>query len=545
MAIVVKDRVRETSNTSGTGSLTLDGAVPGFQSFQTIGTGNQTYYCIAGQVDWEVGLGTVNASTLSRDSVYASSNAGNLVNFSTERKQVFCTYPAVNQPGESVQTFLNTPSSANLRAAVTDETGTGALVFATSPVLTTPNLGVPSAVTLTNATGLSLATGVTGTLAVANGGTGITSLGTGVATALGVNTGTAGAFVVNGGALGTPSAGTLSSCSGLPVSTGISGLGTNVATALAVNVGSAGAVVVNGGALGTPSSGTLSSCSGLPISTGVAGLGTGVAAFLATPTSANLAAAVTGETGTGALVFATSPTLVTPTIGVATATSVNGVVINRGLNNETESVAIGDTALDSATSASKNTCIGYAAGTQITSASESVCIGAQSGKDLDSGKGIYIGRDSQASSGGADKEIAIGFNVTGKGNDTAFLGGSNGAYNGKNVTTWETTSDQRIKREIADAQGGLAIIDALRVRNFRYKTAEEMPLDTNGRPMVTGLDPDPVRIGFIAQELEQVLPTAVTTQSNGVRSVSLDPLHYHLIMAVQQLSARVAALEAK
>jgi hypothetical protein len=545
MALVVKDRVRETSNTSGTGSLTLDGAVPGFQSFQTIGTGNQTYYCIAGQVDWEVGLGTVNASTLSRDSVYASSNAGNLVNFSTERKQVFCTYPAVNQPGESVQTFLNTPSSANLRAAVTDETGTGALVFATSPVLTTPNLGVPSAVTLTNATGLSLATGVTGTLAVANGGTGITSLGTGVATALGVNTGTAGAFVVNGGALGTPSAGTLSSCSGLPVSTGISGLGTNVATALAVNVGSAGAVVVNGGALGTPSSGTLSSCSGLPISTGVAGLGTGVAAFLATPTSANLAAAVTGETGTGALVFATSPTLVTPTIGVATATSVNGVVINRGLNNETESVAIGDTALDSATSASKNTCIGYAAGTQITSASESVCIGAQSGKDLDSGKGIYIGRDSQASSGGADKEIAIGFNVTGKGNDTAFLGGSNGAYNGKNVTTWETTSDQRIKREIADAQGGLAIIDALRVRNFRYKTAEEMPLDTNGRPMVTGLDPDPVRIGFIAQELEQVLPTAVTTQSNGVRSVSLDPLHYHLIMAVQQLSARVAALEAK
>jgi hypothetical protein len=498
MAIVVKDRVRETSNTSGTGSLTLDGAVPGFQSFQSIGTGNQTYYCIAGQVDWEVGLGTVNASTLSRDSVYASSNAGNLVNFSTERKQVFCTYPAVNQPGESVQTFLNTPSSANLRAAVTDETGTGALVFATSPVLTTPNLGVPSAVTLTNATGLSLATGVTGTLAVANGGTGITSLGTGVATALGVNT------------------------------------------------GAAGAVVVNGGALGTPSSGTLSSCSGLPISTGVAGLGTGVAAFLATPSSANLAAAVTGETGTGALVFATSPTLVTPTIGVATATSVNGLVLNRGTGTgNAESVAVGGTALDSATNGQKNTCVGYAAGTQITSGQESVCVGWTSGKDLTTGRGIYVGHESQASSGSADKEIVIAFGKTGLGNETGFYGGASGVYNEGNTTAWQTTSDERIKRDIVDAAGGLAIIDAVQVRNFRYKTAAEMPLDDNGRPMASGLNPDKLRIGFIAQELEQVLPESVTVQSNGVRSVNIDALHYHLIMAVQQLSARVAALEAK
>jgi hypothetical protein len=84
--------------------------------------------------------------------------------------------------------------------------------------------------------------------------------GTGVVTALGVNTGSAGAFVVNGGALGTPSSGTLTNATGLPVSTGISGLGTSVATALGVAVGSAGAVVLNGGALGTPSSGTLSSC---------------------------------------------------------------------------------------------------------------------------------------------------------------------------------------------------------------------------------------------------------------------------------------------
>jgi hypothetical protein len=101
-------------------------------------------------------------------------------------------------------------------------------------------------------------------------------------------------------------------------------------------------------ALGTPASGTLTNCTGLPVTTGISGLGTGVATFLATPSSANLRTVVTDETGSGALVFATSPTLttptlVTPTLGVATATSINKVTITAPATNAVLTIADGKT----------------------------------------------------------------------------------------------------------------------------------------------------------------------------------------------------------
>jgi hypothetical protein len=100
MALIVNDRVKETSTTTGTGTLNLAGAETGYESFVSgIGTGNTTYYAIElnSANEFEVGIGTVtdaSPDTLSRDTVISSSNSDAKVNFSAGTKNVFCTLPA-------------------------------------------------------------------------------------------------------------------------------------------------------------------------------------------------------------------------------------------------------------------------------------------------------------------------------------------------------------------------------------------------------------------------------------------------------------------
>ena len=98
MPLVLKDRVKESSTTTGTGTLTLGGAASGFQSFAVIGDGNSTYYAVvdAATGAWEVGIGTYTSSgtTLSRDVILESSNSGSAVDFAANVKDVFVTYPA-------------------------------------------------------------------------------------------------------------------------------------------------------------------------------------------------------------------------------------------------------------------------------------------------------------------------------------------------------------------------------------------------------------------------------------------------------------------
>lgn len=145
MALVLADRVRETTTTTGTGTVTLDGAVAGYQAFSAIGNANTTYYAIAGQgtSEWEVGIGTytLSGTTLSRTTVLSSSNAGSLVVFSAGIKDVFVTYPserAVYLDASNNVIALGTPASGT----VTNLTGTASININGTVGATTAAAGV-------------------------------------------------------------------------------------------------------------------------------------------------------------------------------------------------------------------------------------------------------------------------------------------------------------------------------------------------------------------------------------------------------------------
>jgi len=147
MAFVVADRVKETTTTGGTGTVTLAGAVAGFQSFSYIGNGNSTYYTIVDSTNntWEVGIGTYTSSgtTLSRDTVLSSSNGGSLVSFAAIEKDVFVTYPA----GRSAYSIgdqsiaINNVTISSTTAIPSDNNGlsVGPITIANSVTMTVPN----------------------------------------------------------------------------------------------------------------------------------------------------------------------------------------------------------------------------------------------------------------------------------------------------------------------------------------------------------------------------------------------------------------------
>ena len=212
-------------------------------------------------------------------------------------------------------------TSVGNATSIASQTGTGSkFVMDTSPTLVTPTIGVAAATTINKITVTAPATGAT--LTIVEGAT-LTASAT--ASVSGTNTGdnaantTYSSLVSNathtGDATGSTAL-TVVKINGVLMSGLATGLLKNTTATGVPSIATAGTdYLVPAGALGTPSSGTLTSCTGLPISSGVSGLGTSVSAFLATPSSANLKTAITDETGTGgSLVFATSPALTTPTI---------------------------------------------------------------------------------------------------------------------------------------------------------------------------------------------------------------------------------------
>jgi len=116
MSLVLADRVRETTNSTGTGTITLGGAVSGFQSFSVIGNNNTTYYTISGGTQWEVGIGTYYGGTLARTTVISSST-GSILDLAAGSKDVFVTYPAeksVNQDANNRVLIPYTSGTTNV-----------------------------------------------------------------------------------------------------------------------------------------------------------------------------------------------------------------------------------------------------------------------------------------------------------------------------------------------------------------------------------------------------------------------------------------------
>jgi hypothetical protein len=564
--------------------------------------------------------------------------------------------------GTGVATFLATPSSANLASAVTDETGSGSLVFATSPTLVTPVLGTPTSGTLTNCTGLPVSTGISG-------------LGTGVATFLATpssanlasavtdetgsgalvfgtspslttpalagetfsttNNVTAGTNAQGQGALTTdinvittaasnPSGVTLptattgrrivvvnrgsnpvnvypatgaaidSIAANSPISLPVNGLlefnassttqwyssfqssvtGTGVTsfsagtTGLTPSTATTGAVtlagtlaVANGGTgvttstgtgsvvlstspslttpvLGTPTSGTLTNCTGLPVSTGISGLGANVATFLATPSSANLASAVTDETGSGALVFGTSPAITTSlTTASATFALINTNATTVDFAGAATTLRVGNTAtaaqtVDMFTASTGASTYNFATGATANATTKAINIGTNgvSGSTTN----IAIGSTAGTSTTTVNGNLTVGGNLTVSGTTTTLntqsilvedrfieLGLVNGAAP-TGATTWDSAVGFNYFATTAK-KSALVWLD-----NLGFALASELSV-TSGDTGTTSADPQlavttysPLAVGSVFIGAQATAENEVITSAKAVINVTID-----------------------
>ena len=207
-----------------------------------------------------------------------------------------------------------------------------------------------------------------------------------------------------------------------------------------------------------------------------------------------------------------------------------GYYAGAGIQNGAYNTAVGYASLGTNNDGARNTAIGVNALGAVTTGNDNIALGYNAGDSVSSGdNNVVIGAVAVASAS-ADDQLVIS---SGDGGMFWIKGDSAGAcYQGDNATAWSQTSDRALKREIADATKGLDAINAIQIRTFRFR---------NDNPY--GMDPEPSRVGVIAQELEEVFPEAVKENVGGHKTVSVDSINWALLKAVQELSAKVEALE--
>jgi len=217
----------------------------------------------------------------------------------------------------------------------------------------------------------------------------------------------------------------------------------------------------------------------------------------------------------------------------------SGFGVGQANTTGTNNGAFGTAALAKNTTGSSNICLGFQAGFEITTGNNNVCLGYNTGNFgaalTTGGQNVYIGINSGPSSATVTYEMCIAtLNSQGKGSTTGFINpNGGGVYQGNNSGAWSQVSDQRLKKNIVDNTDGLEKISQLRVRNFEYRLPEE----------VTELDPScaipnkGVQLGVIAQEIQEVFPDCVKTESTGVISVDSDNLTWYMVNAIKDLKA--------
>ena len=214
------------------------------------------------------------------------------------------------------------------------------------------------------------------------------------------------------------------------------------------------------------------------------------------------------------------------------------IAINGGENN----VAVGYGSAIALTSGGSNVAIGHSSMATATTASENVAIGYEALGDIDTGSGnVNIG-DGTGNGANTNHSIVIGQSAQGKGSNTGFISPNGGAvYQGNNSSSWSTTSDRRIKKNIVDNKTGLEKINKIKVRNFEYRLPEEI----TEVPSHAAIKKEGVQVGAIAQEIQEVLPDTVVQTTHGVYSINPDNITWYLVNAVQELSAQVEELKTK
>ena len=226
---------------------------------------------------------------------------------------------------------------------------------------------------------------------------------------------------------------------------------------------------------------------------------------------------------------------------------------------------MGYEALHDATTATYNVAIGYRALDVNTTSTGNTAIGSQSlgqavgtlntALGVNAGDGITGGDQNTILGAGADVDdanrssaIALGHNVTTHPADQTFrVMGQNGVYTTANGANWNTTSDERIKKDIVDSSVGLTEINQVRIRNFKYRTASEITAPELQQYDLNQLaiDKDGVQLGVIAQEFEKVFPNGINIDSRGIKNICQDEMVFAMVNAIKELSAKNESLEAR